>query len=37
VQALSAADYAAFVRETPSVLAALEQVGSRRRLELRTA
>ena len=37
VWSLSAADYSAFIRETPSVLAALEQVGSRRRLELRTA
>jgi CRP-like cAMP-binding protein len=37
VWSLSAADYAAFLRDTPALQAALEQVGSRRRLELRTA
>lgn len=37
VWALSAEDYAAFLREAPSLRAALEQVGSRRHLELRSA
>ncbi|MGH2524630.1 MAG: cyclic nucleotide-binding domain-containing protein, partial [Anaerolineales bacterium] len=37
VWSLSAADYAAFLRETPALQAALEQLGSRLRLELRTA
>ncbi|MGH2521784.1 MAG: cyclic nucleotide-binding domain-containing protein [Anaerolineales bacterium] len=37
VWSLSAADYASFLQEMPSLQSALEQVGSRRRLELRTA
>jgi CRP-like cAMP-binding protein len=37
VWSLCAAYYAVFIRETLSVLAALEQVRSPRRLELRTA
>ncbi len=37
VWSLCAADYAVFIRETPSVLAAPEQVRNRRRLELRMA